>query len=171
MPLKALRYPVTPARASVQWLTRISAVAEPFGGHQQRSYSIRLAEKERGTPVTRIFPRALMAPPGIAGFLARERTPVAGPCVIEGRSWSGRPQIDRVELGVDGKRRYAALDLPADRWAWRGWRVEWGATPGEHVLSCRARDEAGNVQPDEAEWNVGGYANTAVQRVAVTVAG
>jgi Mo-co oxidoreductase dimerisation domain len=37
------------------------------------------------------------------------------------------------------------------------------------VLSCRARDEAGNVQPLDAHWNVGGYANNSVQRVAVTV--
>ena len=37
------------------------------------------------------------------------------------------------------------------------------------VLACRARDEAGNVQPDEAEWNVGGYANNGIQRVPVIV--
>ena len=40
---------------------------------------------------------------------------------------------------------------------------------GRHVLSCRARDEAGNVQPPSREWNVGGYANNDVQRVVVTV--
>ncbi len=32
----------------------------------------------------------------------------------------------------------------------------------------RAR-RAGNAQPVEADWNVGGYANTSVQRVPVTV--
>ena len=41
--------------------------------------------------------------------------------------------------------------------------------PGDHVLCCRARDEAGNAQPDEADWNVGGYANNGVQRVPVRV--
>jgi hypothetical protein len=41
--------------------------------------------------------------------------------------------------------------------------------PGGHVLRCRARDEAGNEQPDEVAWNVGGYANNGVQRVPVTV--
>ncbi len=46
---------------------------------------------------------------------------------------------------------------------------DWDAEPGEHVLSCRARDEAGNTQPDEADWNVGGYANNGVQRVPVRV--
>jgi hypothetical protein len=34
---------------------------------------------------------------------------------------------------------------------------------------CRATDTAGNVQPLEPPWNVGGYANNAVQRVPVTV--
>ena len=43
--------------------------------------------------------------------------------------------------------------------------------PGEHVLCCRAPDAAGNAQPLEPPWNLGGYANNAVQRVAVTVTG
>ena len=47
--------------------------------------------------------------------------------------------------------------------------MSWDATPGEHVLSCRARDAAGNEQPDEADWNVGGYVNNGIQRVLVTV--
>jgi hypothetical protein len=38
------------------------------------------------------------------------------------------------------------------------------------VLCCRARDEHGNQQPLEAPWNVGGYANNAVQRIPVVVA-
>lgn len=38
-----------------------------------------------------------------------------------------------------------------------------------HVLCSRARDEAGNEQPLEPAWNLGGYANNAVQTVRVTV--
>ena len=49
------------------------------------------------------------------------------------------------------------------------WTYEWDAAPGEHVLACRARDAAGNEQPLEPTWNVGGYANNAVQRVPVGV--
>jgi hypothetical protein len=55
------------------------------------------------------------------------------------------------------------------RWAWRSWRFTWDAEPGEYPLCCRARDAAGNVQPLEPPWNVGGYVNNAVQRVAVSV--
>ena len=53
--------------------------------------------------------------------------------------------------------------------AWRRWTAEWDATRGEHVLCCRTRDDAGNEQPLEPPWNVGGYANNAVHRVPVVV--
>ena len=36
-------------------------------------------------------------------------------------------------------------------------------------LTREAYDEAGNVQPLEAPWNLGGYANNEVHRVPVTV--
>jgi hypothetical protein len=39
------------------------------------------------------------------------------------------------------------------------------------VLCSRTRDEAGNEQPLEPAWNLGGYANNSVQRVPVTVTG
>ena len=48
--------------------------------------------------------------------------------------------------------------------------VHWQAPrPATFELCCRATDEAGNEQPLEPAWNVGGYANNAVQRVTVTV--
>jgi len=37
------------------------------------------------------------------------------------------------------------------------------------VLCCRARDAAGNVQPDDGPWNFDGFCNNAVQRVQVVV--
>ena len=52
--------------------------------------------------------------------------------------------------------------------AWRGWEYTWDATPGDHVLSSRATDDAGNSQPLEP-WNLKGYANNAVERIAVVV--
>ena len=49
---------------SVKWLARIDAIAEPFAGYQQATgYRIRTHEDDPGTPVTRMMPRALMAPP------------------------------------------------------------------------------------------------------------
>ena len=57
------------------------------------------------------------------------------------------------------------------RHAWRGWSYRWDAAePGDYQLVCRAYDKAGNVQPLDPQWNLGGYANNAAQRIAVTVA-
>ena len=75
-------------------------------------------------------------------------------------------------MSTDGGATWAPAELgePAlGRWAWRSWRFSWDAEPGEYELCCRARDAAGNEQPLEPPWNVGGYVNNAVQRVAVTV--
>jgi len=155
----------------VKWLTRITVVDEPFTGYQQtHAYLLRRSEDDAGEPLTRIYPRALMIPPGLPEFPTRERTVTAGRVAVEGRAWSGWAPIQTVELGVDGEWSPADVEPPRSRWAWQAWRAEWNATPGEHVLTCRARDEAGNEQPDEADWNVGGYANNGIQRVPVTVA-
>jgi DMSO/TMAO reductase YedYZ molybdopterin-dependent catalytic subunit len=158
---------------NVKWLTAITVLAEPFQGYQHTAaYRYRDNEEDEGTPVTRMQPRALMVPPGIPDFNTRARTVPAGPCLLQGRAWSGWAPVTRVEVSTDGGETWADAELePLDsRWGWRGWRFEWAADkPGDYVLCCRARDEAGNVQPDEADWNIGGYSNNSPQRVPVTV--
>jgi len=157
---------------SVKWLGRIDLIAEPFAGYQQTvGYRLRSHEDDPGTPVTRIMPRALMVPPGIPDFMSRRRHLEAGPCELQGRAWSGWAAIDAVEVSTDGGATWAAARLGAEPepGAWRAWTHAWDAAPGEHELCCRARDAAGNAQPVDADWNVGGYANTSVQRVPVNV--
>jgi sulfane dehydrogenase subunit SoxC len=160
---------------NVKWLARITLVDQPFEGYQMRhSYRVRYEEDEPGEPVTTIAPRSLMIPPGIPEFTSRARAVEAGPCVVEGRAWSGAAEIAAVDVSTDGGHTWVAAELGAPalgRWAWRSWRFTWNAEPGEHELCCRARDAAGNEQPLEPAWNVGGYVNNAVQRVSVTVTG
>ena len=55
------------------------------------------------------------------------------------------------------------------KYAWRGWRCLWDATPGEHLLMCRATDANGETQPLEPPWDNVGFGNNAVHRVHVTV--
>jgi DMSO/TMAO reductase YedYZ molybdopterin-dependent catalytic subunit len=160
---------------NVKWLTRITLLDEPFAGYQQaRGYRLRQTDDDPGEPLSRIYPRALMVPPGIPDFMSRERTVQAGEVTIEGRAWSGLAPVTAVEVSTDDGATWeeARLDPPElGRWAWRRWSFEWNAAePGRHVLACRARDEAGNAQAAEPRWNVGGYANNDAQRVIVTVA-
>ena len=77
-----------------------------------------------------------------------------------------------MEVSTDGGGNWdeAVLGEAANDWSWRGWTYAWkAAVPGRCVLSCRARDARGNVQPVEPLWNVGGYANNVAQQVIVNV--
>jgi hypothetical protein len=119
-----------------------------------------------------MLPRSLLIPPGIPDFPTRLRWLPAGPRVLEGRAWSGWGSVEAVDVSTDGGDSWRPAELVRDvesPWAWVGWRFSWDAPAGEHVLVSRARDSAGNVQPAEPIWNVGGYTNNAVQRVPVTV--
>ncbi|MDQ3739485.1 MAG: sulfite oxidase [Actinomycetota bacterium] len=154
---------------SVKWLSRIEVLDEPYTGYQNATaYRVRESEDDPGTPVTRIEPRALMAPPGVPDFMTRRRFVEPGPTTLEGRAWSGHGPIERVEVSTDAGASWHEARL-GDAHGWRAWSYAWEAPPGDHVLACRAFDATGRGQPDEPPWNLGGYANNAVHRIAVTV--
>jgi DMSO/TMAO reductase YedYZ molybdopterin-dependent catalytic subunit len=157
--------------ASVKWLARIEALAQPYDGFQQASsYMYRPVPEGPTTPVTHMRVKSLIVPPGVPDFYTRRRMVEAGPVLLFGRAWSGAgTPIVRVELGIDGAWQDAHLDPPQGEYAWRGWRALWRAQVGEHELSCRATDAAGETQPLTQRWDSGGFGNNAVQRVGVTV--
>jgi len=158
--------------ASVKWLARITVVAEPFQGYQQaRAYRWRQDPDEAGVPVGPIAPRSLMIPPGIPEFLTRRRVVPAGPCLLEGRAWSGWGPVVAVEVDTGDGWRPARLDPPEAPHAWQAWSYPWRPpASGEYELRCRARDASGREQPPEPPWNLGGYADNSPHAVQVTVA-
>jgi hypothetical protein len=108
----------------------------------------------------------------VPDFLTRERHLEPGPVPLTGRAWSGHGPIERVEISTDGGASFAdaAVDPPLGPHAWRGFRLDWDAQPGEYELCSRATDSAGNTQPLEPPWNLKGFANNAVARIKVLVA-
>ena len=158
---------------NVKWLTRITVLEEPYTGFQNSvAYRMYGADGEPGEPVTRMLPRSLMVPPGVPDFLTRVRNLPRGPVTLAGRAWSGHAPIEQVQVSTDDGATFnaAVLDPALGEHAWRGWRFDWDAIAGEHVLSSRATDAAGNTQPVEPPWNLKGYANNAVERIRVVVA-
>ena len=113
-----------------------------------------------------------MIPPGVPDFMSRVRFGEPSTVRIEGRAWSGRGSIARVDVSADGGStwRQAVLGEEVSTHAWRGWSYPWDAQrPGDYELCVRATDSAGNVQPDGQSWNFEGVQNNAVQRVRVRV--
>ncbi|NKE34242.1 sulfite oxidase [Natronococcus sp. JC468] len=105
--------------------------------------------------------------------------PDDGTVEITGVAWAGDDDIASVEVSTDGGDSWAEAELfgPDYAGAWRLFRYDWEATPGEYVLASRATDERGRRQPmrisnpdawrdaladDEFPWNEGGYAANAV---------
>ncbi|OCW56358.1 sulfite oxidase [Hoeflea olei] len=157
--------------ASVKWLGRIEALTAPFDGFQQvRTYRFRESDDDPGRPVTRMRVKSLMVPPGVPDWTSRKRYLRPGPVTLVGRAWSGGGvPVSKVEVELDGAWREARLDPQGARYAWTRWSCDWTATPGAHVLRCRATDADGQVQPLDPPWDVAGFANNAAQKVPVFV--
>ena len=80
---------VVPGRygmTSVKWLSRITAVAEPFDGPQMEFYCYRSSAEDAGEAVSLMKVRALIVPPGVPDFVTRARIVKAGPVTLRGRA-------------------------------------------------------------------------------------
>jgi DMSO/TMAO reductase YedYZ molybdopterin-dependent catalytic subunit len=157
--------------AHVKWLVRVDVVDAPFTGFQQAvAYRMRMDPAESGDPVERIAPRALIMPPGFPDFMSRTRVVRPGPIALQGRTWSGRAPVARVEVSTDGGVTWEDATLEPDaghRWAWRRFTYEWIAAPGRYQLTARATTTDGETQPVAQAWNRGGFANNATHIVDV----
>ena len=158
--------------ASVKWLKSITVIDHPFQGVQQRLvYRQSFLGGDPGRPVQKKAVRAAMKPPGFPDLISRHRFVERGSVVLRGKAWSGHGEITRVEVSTDDRRTWAParLEPPVSAHSWTPWRFAWNATPGKSVLSCRARDATGNIQPLRAIWNVQGMAQNGVERIPVRV--
>ncbi len=151
--------------ASVKWVTRIAAIAEPFRGYyQERRYVFVRPDGSQPTPLSTMHVKSL-----ITSHADGDRIPL-NPQVLAGVAWSGDGEIVRVEVAVggDGVWQAARLEDEARPHTWRRWEYEWQPRyAGRHVIRVRAMDAQGNIQPDRAEWNVLGYCNNSIQQVVL----
>lgn len=131
--------------ANVKWLDRIEVIDTRFMGHfMTREYVTIRDEQRDGQTVTteRSVGRALLksAPARV--------TRADGGHKIVGAAW-GAP-IASVEIQVDGGPWMPATitEGAGSEFAWKFWSLPWpNAAPGEHTVTSRATDTAGNVQP------------------------
>lgn len=73
----------------------------------------------------------------------------SGRRMIAGVAWAPNRGVGKVEVEVDGEWREAELGYELSPAAWRQWKLDWEATPGDHVLRVRAVDTEGSIQTGE----------------------
>jgi DMSO/TMAO reductase YedYZ molybdopterin-dependent catalytic subunit len=131
--------------ANVKWLDRVEVIDTRFAGHFMARDYVTIREEQRdGQPVwtETVVGRALLksAPARV--------TRKDGTYRILGAAW-GAP-IAGVEVQVDGGAWMPATidEGMGSDFAWKLWSLAWPeALPGEHTVTSRAIDAAGNVQP------------------------
>jgi len=80
----------------------------------------------------------------------------------------GAAPIARVEVSVEGDWQEARLEEKSQRGSWRRWELITRLDQsGASDMRARATDQAGNTQPERAEWNSLGYGNNSIQRVTI----
>ncbi len=118
-------------------------------------------------PITDIVVNSLVADP-----LDGARRPAAG-FTVQGVAWDRGHGIKQVEVSLDGGNTWQSASLGDDtgRFAFRAFSLHTGQlAPGNHVVSSRATNNAGEIQVDRLKFNPAGYHNNVPQQIAVTVA-
>jgi sulfite oxidase len=160
----------------VKWLTSIRVLDKEHDGFWMKS-----AYRHPGKPVA---PGTAVAPDQMQPVTSLRvksviATPADGAQVVAGKAltirgvaWSGDASpVTAVDVSVDNGRTWKAASLdPGQRtqFGWRQWESNW--TPSQeayYTILARARDEAGNMQPLDQEWNPSGYLWNVVPLVGV----
>jgi len=159
--------------ASVKYLTKITVIDHTFQGVEQKQvYRNHFSSSDLGRPVQKKAVRSATMPPGIPDAISRHRFVPRGTTVLQGKAWSGNGPIVRVEVSTDDRQTWhpATVAAPVSQFAWTPWTFAWNVQKrGEYIISSRATDSAGNIQPLRPFWNQQGMAQNGVERIGVTV--
>ena len=155
--------------AWVKWISTIRVVERPFFGYWQSRDYFRW-DRDLGEPT--LVPLSTMQ---VKSQIAR---PVNGAKVrageatrVFGAAWAGESPVAAVEVSTDdgGSWQRATLLEPSSRFGWRLWEFTWTPPrPGAFTLRCRARDEAGNEQPDTQRTDCESYVADWIVPVEIT---
>ena len=161
---------------SVKWLTGITVQDRPSDNHmQQRDYKLlppdvseKTVDWERGITIYDMPLNAAICEPAPHAELK------AGPTTLCGYAIATARAIMCVDISIDGGRSWRQAELepkPEAPWSWTFWRAELDLPKGEHELTVRAWDSAGQTQPalPDDVWNFKGYLSAAWHRVPVRV--
>lgn len=132
--------------ANVKWLSRIEVIETRWAGRFMSRDYVTIREETRDGGGT-VWTQKVVGRARVKSVTSRVISR-GGHYQIEGAAWGG--SIQRVEVRVDdGPWVFARILRGQDQdFAWKFWSLDWkDATPGEHTITSRAIDQAGNIQP------------------------
>ena len=162
----------------VKHLSEIRVIDREFEGYWMKS-AYRIPDNDcrcvapgtqpKGTlPINRLTIRSF-----ITNLHEGSRVATGQPTTVRGIAFDSGHIIDEVAFSADGGRSWNPARLGQDlgRYSFRPWEVSFTpAAPGSHELLVRARNRAGEIQPDTASWNGPGYMRNVIERIRVEAA-
>jgi DMSO/TMAO reductase YedYZ molybdopterin-dependent catalytic subunit len=124
-------------------------------------------ESDSSTPITEAVVNSL-----ITSVRGGQRVALGREVEVKGIAWDGGYGMRRVDVSVDGGRRWDTATLGEDlgRFSFRTWRFEFApAARGRVTISARATNMRGETQTEELIWNPAGYHNNVVQTIDLDV--
>lgn len=143
--------------ASVKWLRRIEAIAQPYHGYFQ---SVKYTVQRRGAHG---LETEILGPMALKSEIVRPQGDTVlglGSNRIFGIAWAGEEAVARVEVSTDNGRSWDAARLigPQAAYSWVLWEYLWEVSqPGAYSLLARATSQSGRLQPHEHDALDGGY--------------
>lgn len=131
--------------ANVKWLDRIEVIDTRFAGHFMARDYVTIREEERDGKT--VWTETLVGKSLLKSAPARVLRSDGG-YRVQGAAW-GAP-VATVEVQIDGGPWLPATidEGMGSEFAWKLWSLPWpNPTSGEHTVTSRATDTAGNIQP------------------------
>lgn len=117
-------------------------------------------------PVTKLQVKSIIIDPEMGRII-----PAGETYTVRGQAWTGVETVARVEVSVDGGKKWATARLtsPASQLTWQSWELDWSPTAGEYSVMVRATDSEGRTQPMDRDQDRRSYEINHVVPTAVMV--
>jgi hypothetical protein len=117
-------------------------------------------------PINKMVPRSFFTNLAAgASFASGTRMPVRG------IAFGGDSGVARVELSDDDGKSWRPTALGSDygKYSFRQWQTDIVLpAKGRHALKVRCTNAAGDIQPDTANWNGGGFMRNVIETAEIT---
>lgn len=160
---------------SVKWVGAITVADVPFDNYfSAKDYkyfapdvTAETAKWDEKEPIYEYLLSSAICSPMANETVKAGRVALRGYALAPG----GGATLTRLEVSADGGKSWTEGRLTGTEsaYAWRLWEAEVDLAPGNRVLSVRAADSTGRVQPEQPAWNFKGYLCNSWHRVPVTV--
>ncbi|MGB6536174.1 MAG: molybdopterin-dependent oxidoreductase [Xanthobacteraceae bacterium] len=119
-------------------------------------------------PINKMNPRSF-----ITNVKAGATISAGKPTLIRGFAFGGDGGVKRVDFSSDGGKAWEVAQLGRDegKYSFRQWHAQFTPeTKGDYTLTVRCTNAAGEVQPNEPNWNPAGFMRNVIESTPVTAA-